>query len=563
MAGDRYILPVSGRHASPKRALPILPVAAAVGVLVLGAGVVYAFVGGSDPADGTTGQATSGSTATASVPSTCGTGGPVRVAVAPELLTLVKAAADRVTAKDACAVYAVTPLRGPDAKVALTGAEKPDAWIPDTSTWLDTLPKDAAATWTPGASLATSPIGIVTATKAAPPASWRSVLYGQGDLLMADPDTDGASRLALYTAMGEGTEPLDLASGGRMILLSRFTTPSTTPLVAAFAKDASTARPFPLSEQAAFEHNAADPAHPLHLRVPAAGSMVLDYPVVEPASGANPKVEVLTTALTSEDGRAALEDAGFRRPDGTGGPTVAGEAPQAVPVVPLSSAAGRDRIRSQWHVLRTDMRMLAVIDLSGSMTWPSGTPGLSRWDVLRGAADRALQVMPPGSEVGARVFASSLVGRAQDWKELSPLARLDAKTPGGTHRDDLRTAIRTVKPYPKGDTGLYDSTLAAFRTMLSAWDANHVNSVVVMTDGENDDPAGGIDLPGLLAALKKEFRQDRPVRIVTIGMGEADPGALQKISAATGGTSYIANSPSDIDRVLVQALLARPLPVSS
>ena len=39
--------------------------------------------------------------------------------------------------------------------------------------------------------------------------------------------------------------------------------------------------------------------------------------------------------------------------------------------------------------------------------------------------------------------------------------------------------------------------------------------------------------------------------------GEADPSALKAISAATGGTSYIAHSADDIKRVFVEALLAR------
>ena len=47
------------------------------------------------------------------------------------------------------------------------------------------------------------------------------------------------------------------------------------------------------------------------------------------------------------------------------------------------------------------------------------------------------------------------------------------------------------------------------------------------------------------------------MRIITIGMGEADPTALKAISRATGGTSYIANTPADIQQVFVQALLAR------
>ena len=47
------------------------------------------------------------------------------------------------------------------------------------------------------------------------------------------------------------------------------------------------------------------------------------------------------------------------------------------------------------------------------------------------------------------------------------------------------------------------------------------------------------------------------MRVITIGMGEADPAAIKAISRATGGTWYIANTPADIQRVFVQALLAR------
>ncbi len=98
---------------------------------------------------------------------------------------------------------------------------------------------------------------------------------------------------------------------------------------------------------------------------------------------------------------------------------------------------------------------------------------------------------------------------------------------------------------------------AAYSKMVAEYDDRYVNSVVIMTDGRNDDPGGGLDLTQLLAKLKATSRGDRPVRIITIGMGEADPASLKAISKATGGTSYIANTPADIQRVFVQALLAR------
>jgi hypothetical protein len=141
------------------------------------------------------------------------------------------------------------------------------------------------------------------------------------------------------------------------------------------------------------------------------------------------------------------------------------------------------------------------------------------------------------------------------------MRRLDTSVGSIDQREVLRRIITTTKPNPKGDTGLYDSTLAAFRQANKNWSSGYVNSVVVMTDGVNDDSTGGIDLNGLLAALKREYNKDRPVRIVTIGMGEADTRALQLIAKATGATSYLANTPEDIETVLVKALLARPLPV--
>ena len=47
------------------------------------------------------------------------------------------------------------------------------------------------------------------------------------------------------------------------------------------------------------------------------------------------------------------------------------------------------------------------------------------------------------------------------------------------------------------------------------------------------------------------------MRIITIGMGEANPQALQQIADESGGSSYIAETPDDIQRVFVQSLLAR------
>jgi Ca-activated chloride channel family protein len=70
--------------------------------------------------------------------------------------------------------------------------------------------------------------------------------------------------------------------------------------------------------------------------------------------------------------------------------------------------------------------------------------------------------------------------------------------------------------------------------------------VVVMTDGQNDDP-GGISLNGLLSKLDGESG----VRVFTVAYGKgADQGVLKKISETTNAAAYTASDPTSLDKVL-------------
>ena len=51
--------------------------------------------------------------------------------------------------------------------------------------------------------------------------------------------------------------------------------------------------------------------------------------------------------------------------------------------------------------------------------------------------------------------------------------------------------------------------------------------MVLLTDGINDDPTGGIDRDELLRRLKAEQQKDRQVRIITVAYGaDADAASL-------------------------------------
>jgi Mg-chelatase subunit ChlD len=108
-----------------------------------------------------------------------------------------------------------------------------------------------------------------------------------------------------------------------------------------------------------------------------------------------------------------------------------------------------------------------------------------------------------------------------------------------------------------GNTALYDTTLAAVQAVRRDYDPSKVNSVVLMTDGENVDP-GGISLDQLLAQLKTSTSKLLPVPVFAIGLGpEADMNALGKIASATGGKAYAVKYPTDIRSVFLDAVVQR------
>ncbi len=445
----------------------------------------------------------------------------------------------------------------------------PDVWVPDSSTWLDALPgtgnlPTSPDGWKQGPSVATSPVVLVSPTVGSQtvdtaPASWSDPINVSGQVRLANPDTDTAGRLAYYASRVSRPEALDLAVASKLIVSSRYAAPSTQSQFEALAKNYD-ALPFPASEQTAFTHAASAPGT-VRAFIPRAGTFSLDYPwLVNRALPADRQAlaDQAARALSTDTARRAIAKAGFRTSDTASRPKIQGRTMPPYTELPAPTAAQRAGALDQFRILRKDMRMLTIIDVSGSMRYPAkSTKGLSRAKVTEEAAVTALRILPGGSRIGVWVFSTNQSGKGVDYRELARVEQLDTPFAGKTWRDHLLTVTRTLPKRLGGDTGLYDTTAAAYQKMVAEYDPTHVNSVVIMTDGKNDDPGGGLDLRQLLARIKATSKGDRPVRVITIGMGEADPRALQAISRATGGTSYIANTPADIQRVFVQALLAR------
>jgi Ca-activated chloride channel family protein len=267
--------------------------------------------------------------------------------------------------------------------------------------------------------------------------------------------------------------------------------------------------------------------------------------------------------LRSEAVQTRFQEAGFRTSEGRPGPQLSEanglipDQPKRVlaPPAPKVVAAALE----SWNAARKRSNVLAVYDVSGSMKEEvPGTGGKTKMDIVKAAAGAALGLFAPETNLGTWVFSSDL-GGGRDWAESVPIGPTNARLPNGKVRREVLAEALARLQATDGDTGLYDTTLAAFRAVKRSYAPDRINIVVLLTDGINDDPTGGINRTELLRRLKAEQDPDKPVRIITVAYGaNADATSLRLISQTTGGLAYVSRDPRDILRVFTDAITKLP-----
>ena len=267
--------------------------------------------------------------------------------------------------------------------------------------------------------------------------------------------------------------------------------------------------------------------------------------------------------LRSEPVQTRFQEAGFRTSEGRPGPQLS-EANGLVPDQPkrvLAPPAPKvvAAALQSWNAARKRSNVLAVYDVSGSMKEEvPGTGGKTKMDIVKLAAGQALGLFAPETNLGTWVFSSDL-GGGRDWAESVPIGPTNARLPNGKVRREVLAEALARLQATDGDTGLYDTTLAAFRAVKRSYAPDRINIVVLLTDGINDDPTGGINRTELLRLLKAEQDADKPVAIITVAYGAgADATSLRLISQATGGLAYVSKDPRDILRVFTDVITKLP-----
>ncbi|TYB45621.1 substrate-binding domain-containing protein [Actinomadura chibensis] len=530
------------------------------------------------------------------------------VAAAPDIAPVVEKAAGRfndakhksggkcvrATVKRAEPASVSTLLSGQGVTDAAN--ERPDVWIPDSSLWTALAQSASGGGIGKGGisptktSLATSPIVVGL------PQSLAQQLKQQG--ITAAPSWDNLLKAAGGVAGGAVTknqmipagtvrlvvpDPTKNAAGmGSLMITStllandpnrdtiftgivRTVRESTVPTVAAefeqFRKGRAGKQPISLSsEQALWQYNQSKPGEPAVALYPLEGTLSMDYPFTI-TSKDDAKAEgarLLEKAMSTEATRGDVLDLGFRTPDGKapgGFDQKAGVSPARPRQLPAPQTEDVAKTMQAWAKLTLGLRMLTLIDVSGSMAEQVG-PSLNRLQAIAQVSQSGLSMMSNDTELGQWLFSTDMNGSAP-YKETIPIGPLGERVGSTTRRGLFLSALNQMQPKPNGDTGLYRTLLAAYKTMNRTYKPEFGNSILLLTDGKNDDP-GGPSLQETLKQLKGMQDPNKPIQVNMIGFGKGvDRNELQQIANVTYGNVEIAMTPDEIKKIFLKMLSRR------
>lgn len=379
------------------------------------------------------------------------------------------------------------------AGVQASGADPPQVWIPDASTWLTrvrTVDRQVLGLDTP--SIAISPVVLALPEPAARAEGWPATRIGW-DYVMAgmkakppapvavvEPRRSavglagllalGGLATAAAKAAGKDAETAVLGTYRGLSLARAVTPDELLSRVPRTAEEKSRFRAALLSERDVREYDAAGPPVPLAAVYPEPAAPALDYPYATLA-GLSPAESAaagqLRTWLRGKAARTVFTRHGFRTPDGSVGPGFpTGNGVSPAPVRPPGKIEPEtlDAALRWWTEVSQTSRVLAVIDVSGSMAEPVPTAGgLSRLEVTRRAASAGLALFTDDSELGLWVFSTRMDGK-KDYRELVPV------TPLSSSRKTIAAELTKATVKAGGGTGLYDTVAAAYATMVDNYD---------------------------------------------------------------------------------------------
>lgn len=469
-------------------------------------------------------------------------------------------------------------------KNTIVGESPVDAWVPDSSLWVDVVhssPRGAAAAQLTGASVGSSPLVIAAPRQvagklggAAQLSNWKTLFppslggpSAAAGLRVQLPDpAQSATGLATLVEARRlfGTQPRARDAFTAFVHNLEPTTSLNDPQALHYfdtlAQPPWNMRPVTIAtEQAVEAYNQANPRQPLAAFYPS-DEYNLDYPFVLTTTS---PLKMQTAAefeqvLQSSFAAAYIREAGFRSAGGQADQAGSqfGIAGNLQPAVALAGPGEVGAALQEWNRLNLGDRSIVLVDVSDAESLPLAPGAPTRLQVLSEAASLGLSLFPDSTEMGIWEYSTHMNG-ALPYSEMVPMGPLPAQLGLLTRRQQLQQIANTVRPKAGAGAAMYTSILAAFRQMTALYQAGHVNALIVLGSGTETDPHD-ISLSQLLVSLRKAYDPQRPVEIIAVTAGtDGELGALQQITAITHGASYTVAQPSDIATVFFDAIARR------
>jgi ABC-type molybdate transport system substrate-binding protein len=475
----------------------------------------------------------------ASAPVSCADPASVTVAAAPAVAPILGALANQLSTHEdgPCAAFTIQSAEAYAVSGTVGTSAAPDAWITDSPDWVARAQLISGRQLTAPAPFASTGLVVALprelAEKIGDETTWSDVVTGGTPVRIPDPN-----RSTLGTsALGAATPGLS-ADAVANLVRSNATTP-TPDLAAVAGSEAPVGVVAPAAQLVAFNESAAGQS--LAAVGPVDGAAYLGYSLVtltEEAEVAGLVAE-LAAYLATDEAKESLADAGFTTPDG---PDPETPSPLYGVIVgrPASDPASLNGIRTQWNSVAPRAQAILGLDVSGSLL--RRTDAGTRLEVMQAAVTQAASGMAPASNLALWAYSQHIGTKGDDFRVLANAGLVsDAK-----HFAEIRKQVAGLNRHVGGGSGLYDTIEAAYRKALATYAKGYNNTVVIVTDGPNEDDYGA-SLEILTERLKGLRDPARPITVVLIGMGtEADAKALSSIVKLTGGRYVAAPEPADL-----------------
>lgn len=475
-----------------------------------------------------------------------------------------------------------------DGQSTTPGLPTADAWIPDSSLWVDVArayPLGAEHVQLTGIHVARSPVMLVMPATAAAQIPQFNNSVGWNFLL---PASDGGPPASLGLRV-EMPDPTQSAVGlAALVEVSRLLgggTAARTPLtrfvlsvqssaefddpasLAAFVTQANpliNARPVTVtSEQAVLAYDAAHPSQPLAAQYPSGSSAMaapeLDYPYVvtstDPAEVAAAKE--FGALLQQSYATSLVRYYGFRSANGVPGtiPAADGLAQQPLKLATAATPAEAQTAMQAWQRLQSGSRDLAVMDVSSATNGQSGIPGVTLEKELVESAELGLSLFPDSTQIGLWEFASDMAGTVP-YKPLVGVGPLPGELGLISRRQQIQQVAGTLHPVA-GPAALNDTILAAYKQMVAGYQPGVTNGVIMLTAGV-DNARGDMPSSQLVTALKSLYKPSRPVELIIVIFGtQGSLPAMQQIAAAGGGEAFRVTNPAQVGQVFFEGISRR------